>query len=211
MRYLYLIVLILGVFNTSSAAAVAYDEAVDGDLPGWEQFAQPFPIFTVVNFDSGLNDVVGTTPWRFDSSDPSDAVQFIVGANESLQISLSETIIGNSFSEKVAWVWELIKDPLDPFEEARIAYHISNSDPGHGIPNTSLPTSLDGLVIGPGEYILYNNFRLSDPANHPPAFDPDALHLDYTIEFNVATVPIPVSVALLVPALFLIGAKRRSA
>lgn len=211
MRYLYLIVLLFCLQNTCSVAAAVYDEAVDGDLPGWEQFSQPFPMFTVVNFDFGLNDIVGTTPWRFDSSDPSDAIQFIVGANEIVQISFSETIIGNNLNEKVAWVWELVQDPLDPFGGIGVAYHISNSDPNHGIPNTSLPTSFDGLILGPGEYLLYNNFRLSDPENHPPAFDPDALRLDYAIEFNVATVPVPASLVLLAPALFLIGAKQRSA
>ncbi|MFT4583902.1 MAG: hypothetical protein ACI915_003827 [Gammaproteobacteria bacterium] len=102
MRNLYLIAAIFGLYTTSCIAEVVYDEAVDGDLPGFEQFFTPGAIFAVFDFDPGSNTIAGTTPWRFDSSDPSDAIQFIVTTNETLQISVDEAIIGNDLNGKVA-------------------------------------------------------------------------------------------------------------
>ncbi|MFT4583901.1 MAG: hypothetical protein ACI915_003826 [Gammaproteobacteria bacterium] len=97
--------------------------------------------------------------------------------------------------------------PFDLVQGTPIARHISNSEPDYAIPTTDLPTSFEGLIIGPGEYVIYDNFRFSDLHNQSTA-DLDALRLDYTFEFNVATVPLPASLIMLTPALLLLRAKR---
>lgn len=112
--------------------------------------------------------------------------------------------------EKAAWVWELRKvDPWDVFG-TQIAFHISNSEPGHAMPTTTLPTSFEGLNLTGGEYFIYNNFRFSDPLN-PPMFDLDALHLNYAFNVDVTAIPLPVSIMLFAPPLLLLYAARKRA
>tara|TARA_R110001592_G_scaffold160913_2_gene393231 strand:- start:527 stop:1285 length:759 start_codon:yes stop_codon:yes gene_type:complete len=176
------------LFPFFSAADVLYDESIDGDLPGINPGG--ITTYTEIDFGQSGGTVVGTTPWRFNSPDPSDGFQFNVGENEIFRITFEESIVGNTTDDPIAWIWLL--DAIDPpsVSGITIAEHFTLSTPMHpGLPNGP-ENPIETVLIEPGDYILYDNFRFPDP-NNPPTFDPDLVRLDYAITVQVSRVPIP--------------------
>jgi hypothetical protein len=140
--------------------------------------------------------------------DAGDGFRFVVPTGETARIQLSGVIVGLQPGENAARVWELYQhnDSCGPHCDVQLSNNIVESTPGWlSPPNSPLPASFTGVLLGPGEYWVYDNYGYFDPGVS------DSTYTNWTAQIDVAPVPLPAAALLFVSALGGLGVVRRRA